>query len=543
VKLEFEMTSANQAVPRLLYHTLSATLHPSNTTDSVLTIRFSTPVRIESLRIIPEGVPTLSGIGCTYPSNFTAKVLFNVSPSNPVNALSGTTIDYDDEGWEQDYKIGMPEGVSTRMMVIVGKIDRLSLSVYGYASGLTEATDVSMADKQEKAEGAREKEDWSWISEWAGGVSNLIQMLVGGVSPDKREKAMDCLQLLAEVDPTINDQIIRHPTAISYLRAHDSAPRPLLQNLCDDPRYPRYALHPNLRDLLPYGHRYKALVEGSEASRRDAAWALIPDEAAFMVLQELGIGDWTKREDSSGSSRLGKLLDILEGWEGTKEGFNDGFGLLLRGMGSDWSPTFARRITPLLVKSRVFGGIHAVDIPLTYSREVITALILSSPIIDGEPALSITTSLAQPYLSELHPSDPLRAAFQPTTPPSFPTETPAERELSRFADSLQSPNNGYTHSLTPSHLLSVLAPELLHSLSTARQPPFGLAPVGVSQSQNLASASAFAGKVYSSHDFRSRAVAGEGPSGPIIGGAGLGISGNRGESRPASRHVDAYQAR
>jgi hypothetical protein len=94
------MTSAT---PRLLYHTLSATLHPSNTPDSVLTIRFSTPVRIESLRIIPEGVQTLSGIGCTYPSRITAKVLLNVSPSNPVNALSGTTIDYDDKGWEQDY--------------------------------------------------------------------------------------------------------------------------------------------------------------------------------------------------------------------------------------------------------------------------------------------------------------------------------------------------------------------------------------------------------------------------------------------------------
>jgi hypothetical protein len=541
VKLEFEMTSANQAVPRLLYHTLSATLHPSNTTDSVLTIRFSTPVRIESLRIIPEGVPTLSGIGCTYPSNFTAKVLFNVSPSNPVNALSGTTLDYDDKGWEQDYKIGMPEGVSTRMVIIVGKIDRLSLSVYGYASGLTEATDVSMADKQETAEGAMEKEDWSWISDWAGGVPNLVQMLVGGVSPDKREKAMDCLQLLAEVDPTINDQIIRHPTAISYLRAHDSAPRPLLQNLCDDPRY---ALHPNLRDLLPYGHRYKALVEGSEASRRDAAWALIPDEGAFLVLQELGIGDWTKREDSSGLSRLGKLFDILEGWEGTKEGFNVGLGLLLNGIGSDWSSSLVRWITPLLVKSRVFGGNHAIGIPLTYSREVITALIQCPPIISDKPFLPIATSLAPPNLPQLHPSDPLRNAFQLTPPPSFPTETPAERELSRFADSLRSPNNGYTHSLTPSQLLSVLAPELLHSLSTARQPPFGLAPVaGISQSQNSASASAFAGKVYSSHDFRSRAVIGEGPSGPIIGGAGLGISGNRGESRPASRHVDAYLAR
>ena len=535
------MAAPDQAVPRLLYHTLSAALHPSNTPDSVLAIRFSTPVRIESLRIIPEGVQTLSGIGSTYPSNFTAKVLFNVSPSNPVNALSGTTINYDDKGWEQDFQIGMPEGVSTRMMVVVGKIDRLSLSVYGYASGLTEATDLSMADKQEKADGAMEKEDLSWISDWAGGVPNLVQMLVGGVSPDKREKAMDCLELLAEVDPTINDQIIQHPTAISYLRAHDSAPRPLLQNLYNDPRY---AFHPNLRNLLPYGHCYKALVEGSEKSRRNAAWALIPDEGAFTVLQELGMGDLTKRDESSGSSRLGKLLDVLEGWEGSKGGFNVGMGVLLSGIGSDWTAYLARRVAPLFVRSRVFGDNDPVDIPLTYSREVVTALIQLSPTIAGEPTLSIATSLAQPYLQELHPSDPLRTAFQPTAPPTFPRGTPIEREVSRFADSLQSPINAYTHSLTPSQLLSVLAPELLHSLSTARQPPFGIAPsVGVSQNQSSASASAFAGKVYSSHDFRSRALAGEGPSGPMIGGAGLGISGSRGESRPASRHVDAYLAR
>jgi len=534
------MAAPDQAVPRLLYHTLSATLHPSNTSDSVLTIRFSTPVRIESLRIIPEGVQTLSGIGSTYPSNFTAKILFNVSPSNPVNALSGTTINYDDKGWEQDYKIGMPKGVSTRMMVIVGKIDRLSLSVYGYAAGAVNATHTATGEGQ-GAGGDNGKEDWSWISEWAVGVPNLIQMLVGGVSPDKREKAMDCLELLAEVDPTINDQIIQHPTAISYLRAHDSAPRALLQNLYGDPKY---AFHPNLRDLLPYGHRYKALVEGSEESRRHAAWALIPDEGAFALLQELGMGDWTKRDESSGSSRLGKLLDVLEGWEGSKGEFNVGLGLLLSGIGFDWTACLARRVTPLLVISHVFGCTHAIDIPLTYSREVVTALIQTPPIIAGEPTLPIASSLAQPYLQELHPSDPLRTAFQPTLPPSSPTAKSAERELSRFVNSLQSPNNGYTHSLTPSQLLSVLAPELLHSLSTARQPPFGIAPsVGVSQSQNSASASAFAGKVYSSHDFRSRAVAGEGPSRPMIGGAGLGISGNRSESRPASRHVDAYLAR
>lgn len=532
------MTPKHQ-VPRLLYHNLSATLHPSHTSDSVHTIRFSTPVRISSIRITPEGVDTLSGIGCTYPSKFTAKVLFNVSPSNPVNALSGTTIDYDNKGWDQDYEIGMSEGVSTRMMVIVGKIDRLSLSVYGCAAREAGATDPPMAEHEEK--GIMEiigKEDWNWVSDWAGGVPNLIQMLMGQVSPNKKEKAMKCLELLAELDPTVNDQVIERPEAISYLQAQKSPHRPLLENLYNDPKY---AFHPHLHDLLPDGHRYKALVEGSDASRRDAAWRLIPDEGAFVVLKELGLGEWMLRVDYSGSSRLFRLLETLEEWKGTDQGFEYGLDLLLNGTGQEWSPTLARRVSPLLVRSRILGSNHDLEIPLAYSREVVTALIDMPPIIAGKNTTSITASFARPYLETLHSTDPLRKAFQPSPPPSLPKVTSSDRDSSRFAESLQSPGNGYSHSLTPSQLLNVLAPELLHSLTTARQPPFGLSPTIRSDGSQLsASASAFAGKVYSSHDFRTRQLLGDQVSGVTAGNTGLGISGNRGESRPASRHVDDY---
>jgi hypothetical protein len=532
--------SAKQPIPRLLYHTLSATLHQSNTSDSVLTIRFSSPVRIESLRIIPEGVPTLSGIGCTYPSHFSARVLFNVSPSNPINALSGTSIAYDgDKGWDQDFQVGMPEGVSTRMMIVVGKIDRLSLSVYGYAGSVTEATDAPMSSSAIEDVKDKGQEDWSWVSEWAGGIHGLVQMLVGGVPPDKREKAMECLDLLCEGDSTILDQIIQHPTAISYLQALDSTPC-LLQRLYDDPEY---ALHPNLRDWLPYGHRYKALVEGPEGSRRNAAWKSIPDEAALRVLQELGMGDWTKRDEYTGSSRLAKLLNALAEWEGSDDGYALGLDMLLGGIGTNWSSSLARNVTPLIVRSHLLGRDHALNIPLPYSREVVIALLEIQPVISGKNTSSITAKLGQPYLQQLRPSDPLRNTFRPTPPPSFPKETPNDREISRLAESLQSPRNGYAHSLTPSQLLSVLAPELLHSLTTARQPLFGLEPVvGLTHAHPSASASTFAGKVYSSHDFRSRQLVGEQVSG-IMGGAGLGINGNRGESRPASRHVDDYLTR
>jgi len=530
-------------IPRLIYHNLAPTLHPSNTVDSVLTIRFSTPVRVESIRIIPEGVESLTGIGSTYPSQFTARVLFNVSPSNPVNALSTTNITFDGtSGWEQDYQIDMSEGVSTRLMVIVGKIDRLSLSVYGYGPG-TMSTAKGPSVREEGSEDMIEKEDWSWVSNWAGGVSGLLQLLDAKVAPDKREKAMECLELLGEVDSTVYDQLVQQPSAIAYLQNLDtSSPSPLVQILYKDARY---ALHTNLRHRLPDGHRYRALVEGSEESRRDAAWALLPDEGALLILQEVGPGDWSLEDKVSGTSRRSALIAHLEEWKGLKKGYELGLDLLVDGIGSGWSSSLVRKILPLLVKSRTGTGTRSIDIPLSYSQEVVTALVEYPSVIDGQSTLVATATIAERYLQNLEPSDPLCNASNPTATSIPQDHTPDERAISRFMQSLQSPNNGYTHSLTPEQLLSALAPELLRSLSTARQPLFGLAPVkGPTHSQTLASASAFAGKVYSSHDFRSRQVTAETPTvGSAAGGVGLGVSNTiRGESRPASRHVDDYVA-
>ena len=537
------MPDTTNPIPRLVYHNLAPTLHPSNTDESVLTIRFSSPIRIESIRITPEGVDSLTGIGSTYPSQFTARVLFNVSPSNPVNALSTTNIAFDgSSGWEQDYQIGMPEGVSTRMMVIVGKIDRLSLSVYGYGAGTMSTTKGPIVEKEGSADMVN-KEDWSWVSNWAGGVNGLLQLLDAKVASDKREEAIECLELLGEVDPTVYDQLVQQVSAIAYLETLDtSSPSPLIQILYKDPIY---ALHTNLRHRLPDGHRYRASVDGSEESRRDAAWALLPDEGALLILQEVGPGDWSLGDKVSGTSRRSALTRHLEGWKGSKKGYELGLDLLVDGIGSGWSSSLVRMITPLLVKSRIRTGTRSIDIPLLYSSEVVTALVDYPLVIDAQSTLAVTATLAVRYLQNLDLSDPLRTAFKPTTTSIPQGHTPDERAISRFIQSLQSPNNGYTHSLSPEQLLSALAPELLRSLSTARQPLFGLAPVkGPTHSQTLASASAFAGKVYSSHDFRSRQVTAEtSTADAAAGGVGLGVSSTiRGESRPASRHVDDYVA-
>jgi hypothetical protein len=537
--------TAATPIPKLLYHNLCAALHASNTDESVLTVRFSTAVRVESLRIIPEGVACLSGIGATYPSQFTARILFNVSPSNPVNALSTTSIDYDGQkGWEQNYQIGMPEGVSTRMMIVIGKIDRLSLSVYGHMQGLAQPTAGlpagSQIDLEEQGDGG---EDWSWITNWAGGVDGLLGLVDKGASPDKRETAIACLDLLGETDSTIYDKLADDSKAIAYLLSPSSSPvRPVLQRVLDNPKY---ALHPNARHHLPTGHRYVPLVEGSELARREHAWGMLPDEGALIILKEVGVGDWALRDKSTGMSRLTMLLKALQEWQGSEEGYNVGLGILLAGIGAEWTSALVRLVTPLLVKSHIHGGSRSIDIPLAFSREVLTALLEVPPVLNRKSTLPITSAFAQTYLAGINSSDPLARAFQPRPSTVDPPQSSDERAISRFVQSLHTSTNGYTHILSPTQILTAIAPELLQSLSTAREPPFGLSSVARSTpGQTSASASTFAGKVYSSHDFRTRQLAAEGTGagGPLTGhGSGLGIGLARGESRPASRHVDDYQ--
>lgn len=114
-------------IPNLLYHHPSLTPHPANTSSSLLTIRFPSPIRITSLRITPEGVTGLTGPGyvwsnatpltesTTYPAEWVGKVYLNVSPGTPVNALASTEIRVWAAGFALDYPIEMPEGVRSSL--------------------------------------------------------------------------------------------------------------------------------------------------------------------------------------------------------------------------------------------------------------------------------------------------------------------------------------------------------------------------------------------------------------------------------------------
>ena len=50
--------------PSLIYHNISPDLHPTNVEgQSLLTVRFAAAVRVQSIRITPEGVRCPGGVG------------------------------------------------------------------------------------------------------------------------------------------------------------------------------------------------------------------------------------------------------------------------------------------------------------------------------------------------------------------------------------------------------------------------------------------------------------------------------------------------
>lgn len=559
------------SIPILLYHNTSPQLYPEDSSsNNVLAIRFPSPVRIQSIRLIPEGVSTFSNqIGSTYPSEFTARVLLNTTDSEPTNALTGSVIEYNEKeagGWEVDYEVGMPVGVGTRLMLLSGGFERLSISVYGYPNVdedvEADADQFELQDTKSKVEEEKGEQDWRFVSDWAGGVNGLLDLLDDShPNEEARQRALSCFDLLLETDNHILDQLIAHPTALPYLLLLPSyPPQPILQQLFSDPVY---ALNDEVRHHLPPTHPYRSLAIGSEDERRRNAWRMLPDPGALVMLHKIGPGDW-EEEASEGESRLAALVRVLRESNWDTEGYEQGMDLLIgsyQDTGADESKMkyLARHLPLLIIKSRLKGSDRPLDIPFKYRHEVLAALLDVPPLVDGQVTADMIAKLARPYLS----SEPYTSLFDHTTPivkdvgHLASSSDPDERALARFSTSLDDPStpNGYIHSLTPSQILSVLAPDLLASLSTARDPPFGISPASTHQSSGVtASASAFAGKVYSSHEFRTResAISNNGinagapafippitPTATAAGGGGLGVNALR-ASRPASKHVDEY---
>ncbi|WVF71091.1 hypothetical protein IAT40_005888 [Kwoniella sp. CBS 6097] len=690
--------------PSLLYHSLNPPIYPTSTTtttentatatgdddgQSLVIVRFSGPVRISNLRIIPEGVAVGFGsdhaVGKTHPSTFDAEVLLNISPSSPVNALSRSVIRITPSNHALDFPINMPVGITSRMIMIRSPAQKLSLSIYGYsgdslnilendtienisftttrdqaaASVCAPATDVnSEADGSEqlKEDGA-DKEDWSWLWTWAKPTTSTSvpppnkPTHIDTFSPDQlldlldpstphwiAQRATICIDLLEDVSPHLSliPKLLERPSSVGYLLTtfpeSPLAQRILLQT---NSRHP-YALHPNVVPYLPNNHPLRPLLtEASSSKAHESAWKnLSLGLPALAILQHSqGGGEVTDEElmrveVGETESNLTRLVELADSSTASLKQKGDGggkglmqqqecLGLILdildkpdRFTDNPISRSYLiRKVTQSTVIYNTRGGNRILQLPRQDAELILRGLVeCMIMVVDGRSTWDAARKLALPYIDQLGNEDPLRRildqSFEMHLVGGDVGETGSggedQRRLHRLSTAMSSlltstfrpgtptsasapptpisPINpscspsSLIHTATPAELLHLIAPTLVEKLSTAPAPPFGITST-VSNDISDQGTKAFAGKVYTSHEFRrDRSGPGEsgvgvglGIGGPgIAGGVGMGGAPNMGGnmnmnmnmsmgipstggmgvggigSRPASRHVDAY---
>ncbi|WVR06722.1 hypothetical protein IAU60_003754 [Kwoniella sp. DSM 27419] len=619
--------------PSILYHSVNPALYPSPSSvgspqgpstaqldgpgqeaagQTLLVVRFTGPVRISSVRIIPEGVRCFNDVGTTYPPAWTGEILLNVSPSNPVNALVRTSIDVISADHALDYAISMPAGVTTRMMMLRSPAQRLTLSIYGYAGDdLTMDEQAGMAGAQPEdlilqpmEEVNKTQRDFTWIYGWAakstGTASpvDLIALLRDTTPVSVARRAIDCLDLLVELSTAAGsstrnsplgllDELVSRSEAISYLfsRAPDSA---LAARLLADPSL---ALHPSVSPYLPQDHPWFPLVQAGPSARHQAAWAnLHLGQAALERLGDCTEVELLATERDQTKSNLVRLLGLAEDCAAKGSDLSvKTLGVVLDIVDRQFSDQNAlghlRRTLPKLVVvyNTLTRSTRRLTMPITTQAAAIeilrNLLLTSSEILHGVPLWPAARDLAQGYLSLVNEHDPLRKVFElrsiaapsPLSSPEINHDADGRR-LSRLDRALAQlvvvpPSSSLVHTATPAELLRLVAPALVDTLSTATLPPFGI-PSTVADDPSQG-AKAFAGKVYTSHEFRRDrgAASGLGPeaanhgvglgitpggmgmvpnlmAGAAFGGqtgSGAGVGPTLGgASRPASRHVDSY---
>lgn len=207
------------------------------------------------------------------------------------------------------------------------------------------------------------------------------------------------------------------------------------------------------------------------------------------------------------------------------------------------SAALARALPPLVAHACARGAVEAeLSVPPTYARVVLDALapVLAEVTAEGVACAPAVRELSATYVAALPANDPLRLAWADVDADSaagsgMRTSTPGGAIVAR---ALSAPSTSIHLSPTPESLLDAVAPLLLASLSRAPQPPLGLprslepipGPAG-SGGGRVGSASHYAGKVYSAHEFRRER--------DTASGLGVGLAG---VGRKASRHVDDFMA-
>ncbi|KAK2465996.1 hypothetical protein APHAL10511_001637 [Amanita phalloides] len=124
-------------MPLLHWSTLEP--HPPS---NLAAVRFAAPIRVSSLRIFPTGVSPFAQvpdiIASTEPDAFFLQIFFNAQPihpqqnkdkQRPVNELVPSLIAY--SGGLVEFTVDMGAEYATRLMIVKGEFQRLSLAVYG----------------------------------------------------------------------------------------------------------------------------------------------------------------------------------------------------------------------------------------------------------------------------------------------------------------------------------------------------------------------------------------------------------------------------
>ncbi|ORX35552.1 hypothetical protein BD324DRAFT_630613 [Kockovaella imperatae] len=357
------------------------------------------------------------------------------------------------------------------------------------------------------------REDYSWLSEWAGGIVGLVEKL--GSTDDEMHIALECLDLVADTDPQGLAELLASDQACNILQTMDTvAARSMLGKVYMADRTQSPLTLPDEKTRLhawAHFHSDPSLLVHLLVPTTAELLAVSPGQSTSNIDRLLNLASQISTKRDTNSSRHSEMiLDILS--DPPKDPLTQ--------------LALARRLPELYVRSRLQGTTRRLNLDACCARRIVKTLFaLSTEIIDGRECWSIARNLAGPYLEYLDTNDPLAQAFSPETVPSV------DRKLF-----IPGTSTSQATTLTSSELISLLAPELYTTLQTSRVPPLGI-PAGSiltsynTQPQASASASAFGGKVYSLHEFRRERDAGG------LGGSGLGVGA---WVRPASRHVDDF---
>ncbi|CAE7233628.1 unnamed protein product [Rhizoctonia solani] len=123
--------------------------------SEIATIRFSTPVILQTIRIIPTGIPAFKNVknhvGETTPPQFSLRIYSNalmlpteIEPKPKAsNTLLSTQLDYVDE--MLDWDLAVSPTASSRLVIFQGSFKKLTIAIYGQLGDSTATQPVDIA--------------------------------------------------------------------------------------------------------------------------------------------------------------------------------------------------------------------------------------------------------------------------------------------------------------------------------------------------------------------------------------------------------------